>query len=40
MSKSRRRLSKRGSRRLFAATASRTRKENAIQYVMRGGIRM
>ena len=38
--KYRRKLSRRGSKRLFTATASRTRKENTPRFVMRGGIRM
>lgn len=40
MSKYRRKMSKRGSRRLFIATASRTHVRNNPLFVMRGGIRM
>lgn len=36
----RKRLGKRGSKRLFSKTASRTRKENVMSNPMRGGIRL
>lgn len=40
MSKSRKKVSKRGSRRLFRATAMKTHKKNIQAYPMRGGIRL
>ncbi len=40
MSKYRRKVSKRGSKRLFTATASRTHVKNNPLNVMRGGIRL
>lgn len=40
MSKSRKKVSKRGSRRLFRATAMKLHKKNLQAYPMRGGIRL
>ena len=40
MSKSRKKLSKRGSRKLFKATALKIHRKNLQAYPMRGGIRL
>lgn len=40
MAKKRKKISRRGSKRLFTATASRTHVKNTIPGLMRGGIRL